>query len=329
LVGAYVYRFALTRIEDFPICRIIVTFLIFAMSCFPVLAQQVADSAFSPPIRHPAYAAGKGPVMAIDEAHHNFHTAMGRYFAFANLLKRDGHRVKPVSQIFDAEALKGVDILVIANALAERNQVRDSGATEWSLPTPSAFTENEIAAVREWVFNGGSLLLIADHMPFPGCNEALAAAFAIRLANGFARNAAGEMDFTYCNRDGSLVDHPILRGRNSTERVDSVRAFTGAAIQPDSGLVPLLRLKPNITLLMPSVAWEFSPQTPSLDISGWYQGAIKDLGKGRIAVFGEAAMFTAQLAGPNRVPVGMNSPQAPQNAQFLLNTMHWLSGLLN
>jgi len=48
-----------------------------------------------------------------------------------------------------------------------------------------------------------------------------------------------------------------------------------------------------------------------------------------VAVFGEAAMFTAQLAGPARMPMGMNHPLAKQNAQFALNVMHWLSGMLD
>lgn len=52
-------------------------------------------------------------------------------------------------------------------------------------------------------------------------------------------------------------------------------------------------------------------------------------GEGRIAVFGEAAAFTAQVAGPQRFPAGMNSPDAPENARYLPNVMHWLGGTLN
>jgi hypothetical protein len=33
-------------------------------------------------------------------------------------------------------------------------------------------------------------------------------------------------------------------------------------------------------------------------------------------------------AGQNRIPVGMNAPMADQNYRFVLNLMHWLSGLL-
>jgi hypothetical protein len=49
-------------------------------------------------------------------------------------------------------------------------------------------------------------------------------------------------------------------------------------------------------------------------------------GRGRVAVFGEAAMFSAQLAGPERRPMGMNAPEAPQNPRFLLNLVRWLAG---
>jgi hypothetical protein len=47
-------------------------------------------------------------------------------------------------------------------------------------------------------------------------------------------------------------------------------------------------------------------------------------GKGRIVFFGEAAMFTSQLAGPNRIAVGMTSPYALENQKLLLNILHWL-----
>lgn len=57
------------------------------------------------------------------------------------------------------------------------------------------------------------------------------------------------------------------------------------------------------------------------------QGAYMKYGKGRIVIFGEAAMFTAQLQGKNKM--GMSTKSASQNAQFLLNTIHWLDGILD
>jgi hypothetical protein len=43
-------------------------------------------------------------------------------------------------------------------------------------------------------------------------------------------------------------------------------------------------------------------------------------------MFGEAAMFTAQLAGASKAKVGMNSEYAEENYKLLLNIIHWLDG---
>ena len=52
---------------------------------------------------------------------------------------------------------------------------------------------------------------------------------------------------------------------------------------------------------------------------------MKEIARGRVALFGEAAMFTAQRAGPELAPVGMNAPAAAQNAQLALNLVRWLT----
>lgn len=39
-------------------------------------------------------------------------------------------------------------------------------------------------------------------------------------------------------------------------------------------------------------------------------------------------MFSAQLAGPDKHPMGMNALIAKQNPQFLLNVVHWLTGVM-
>ena len=128
--------------------------------------------------------------------------------------------------------------------------------------------------------------------------------------------------------DGSLRDCQITRGRTGAERVDSVATFTGSAFEAPENAQPLLVLGPSVVSIMTSVAGQVSADTPRTPVGGWYQGAAMRFGKGCVAVFGEAAMFSAQLAGPDRIPMGMNAPTAAQNAQFLLNVMHWLSGKL-
>ncbi|HEX4945237.1 MAG TPA: DUF4350 domain-containing protein [Blastocatellia bacterium] len=293
------------------------------LCCWPLFAQQVADTEYKPPITKPAYEHGKGPLVLLDEAHNNFHTASGRYQTFAELLRRDGYVVQAATAKFSPESLKPAKILVIANALHERN------ANNWTLPTPSAFTDEEIAAVRDWVNKGGALLLIADHMPFPGAAEKLGAAFDIKFTNGYVRNQKqqGGPDL-FQRAAGSLRAHPITNGRNAAENVDAVATFTGSAFQIPNAQ-PLLVLSEAAVSVLTSTAGQITPDTPREPVPGWWQGAVFKAGKGRVAVFGEAAMFSAQLAGPNRNPMGMNAPEAKQNYQFLLNVMHWLSGILS
>jgi hypothetical protein len=287
----------------------------------PLQAQQVADTAFNPPVPRPAYKDGAGPLILLDEAHHNFHTVDGRYQAFAKLARRDGYLVVGNIARFSAASLRGAKILVIANALNERN-----ANGNWRLPTPSAFDSSEIAAVRDWVYEGGSLMLVSDHMPFPGAMGDLAEAFGVHMMNGFAmqKDSAANGIFTYTRASGALANHAITRGHSRAERVDSVKVFTGQAFRMDRG-IPLLTIIGDVEVLMPTVAWQFSDSTPRTSARGLLQGAAINFGKGRVAVFAEAAMFSAQVTGPDRAPMGMNDPAAPQNARFLLNILHWLS----
>lgn len=69
---------------------------------------------------------------------------------FAELLRRDGHRVESNGAAFGAEALEGVDVLVIANAMHEQSK------DDWApLPNHSAFTDAEIEIVERCVRGGG------------------------------------------------------------------------------------------------------------------------------------------------------------------------------
>jgi len=298
--------------------------LLLAALCGGVVpAQQVADPGFAPPIPRPAYETGKGPTVLIDEAHHNFHTEAGRYKPFADLLRRDGYVVRGSSSRFTKATLDGARVLVIANALNARNE------QDWSLPTPPAFTDDEVAAVREWVRDGGSLLLIADHMPFPGAAATMARAFDITFSNGFAFAVDDQNAPLVFSRDsGALADHAVSRGRDDTERVANVATFTGSAFRVGKGATPILVFRKAVVSLEPKEAWRFEKDTKRADVTGWCQGAVLQYGKGRVAVFGEAAMFTAQLGGPDRTPMGMNNPVAAENARFLLNVAHWLTGIL-
>ncbi len=289
-----------------------------------VHAQPIPDTEFKPPVEKPAYLRGSGPVVMIDEAHFNWHTATGRYLPFAELLRRDGYVVRSSKSTFGKVALRQGNILVIANALNERNN------NYWVPPYPSAFTHEEITAVHDWVKEGGALLLIADHLPWPAAANNLASAFGVHYSPGHALDEKTQAEpMIFRRSDGTLAEHPITKGRAASERVDSVATFTGSAFRVDKGGEPLLIFGPGIVSFTPTNFWMFKADTPRIPVTGWYQGAVLRVGKGRVAFFGEAAMFSAQVDGPNREPFGMNTPAARQNPQFILNLLHWLSGLLD
>ena len=156
---------------------------------------QYPDDAFVVPDggapRHPR---DEGPTVGIDEAHRNYHTADDKYRSFANLLRDDGYRVGRFTETFARDALAEIDVLVISNALSAEKE------DEWSLPTPPAFTEEEVDAVETWVSGGGRLMLIADHMPFPGAAVNLAMAFGVVFHDSYAYDPV-----SFDNRESQLV----------------------------------------------------------------------------------------------------------------------------
>ena len=166
-------------------------------------------------------------------------------------------------------------------------------------------------------------------MPFPGAVDHLAAAVGVFFLTGFAQDSTRQDGaLTFRRSNASLGSHAIANGRSQAERVDSVTSFTGSAFRTTLPVDTLLGLPATTIVLLPQVAWQFSRLTPRAAGGGMLQGAVLTHGRGRVAAFGEAAMFSAQVTGPQRRPMGMNDPTSPQNAQFLLNVMHWLSGVI-
>ncbi len=288
-----------------------------------ILGQEVPDTAFNPHIEVPAYPHGSGPVVLFDEAHNNRHALDSTYRGFAELLRKDGYQVLPLRASLSRHALADCDILVIVNALADEN------VDNWRIPIHSALSADEIDDVVTWVRSGGSLLLVADHMPFPAAVEELASEFELAFMNGFAIDTLQWRALHFRRADGTLIPHPITQGRNDTERVDSVVTYWGQAFTAAGDRIsPLLRFRDGVVSFNPKEAWKFDDETEIIHVGGWLQGCAMPFGDGRVVILGEAAMITAQNVGPKLIPVGMNAPAARGNIQFVLNTMHWLSGLL-
>jgi hypothetical protein len=118
-----------------------------------------------------------------------------------------------------------------------------------------------------------------------------------------------------------MLDHPITRGRNDGEKVDRIVAFTGQALKVAEPNAVFMKLGEGARDKADRTAEE------SVAVGGQAQGLALKFGKGRVVALGEAAMLSAQVAGPNRTPMGMNVP-GNDNRQLALNIMHWLSGVL-
>lgn len=298
-----------------------IAILLFSSSFLKLIGQQVPDASFDPPILNPAYGQGKGPVIFIDEGHHNFHTMDGRYAPFAKVLAKDGYQVNPYKGLFESTKLQKGKILVIANALNEVN------INNWVLPNPSAFTSEEITVIEKWVKQGGSIFLIADHMPLAGAAQDLAQVFGFTFLNGFNINVVNPAYFWKSNK--TIAENVITLGRDSSEVINQIPNTEGQAIEIPYDAEPILLFDKRSLLLLPDTAWVFNENTPLKNIEGLVQGAYKKHGKGRVVVFGEASMFSAQIGNPGRRKMGMNKEDAKDNYKLLLNIIHWLDGILN
>ncbi|HWN99651.1 MAG TPA: DUF4350 domain-containing protein [Blastocatellia bacterium] len=288
-------------------------------------AQQVADPDFDAKVARPAYTK-KHPKVLIDEAHNNFHTASGRYKPFASLIASDGYLVTPNKQKFSKGSLKGFDILVISNALG----APEMGSAEASNP---AFTDDECNTVADWVRAGGSLLLIADHAPMGAANEKMGHRFGVDMSKGATGDPSNydvesnNQGFIKYNRDNKLlVDCAITRGRDASENVSSIIAFTGQSLKGPEGCIVFMKLADTAIDIVPT--GQGTNERKQVSAAGRAQGIAFKFGKGRVVVLGEAAMMSAQIVGPQKVKFGMNKPGI-DNRQLALNIMHWLSGLLN
>jgi hypothetical protein len=156
----------------------------------------------------------------------------------------------------------------------------------------------EAEQMRRWVAGGRSVLLIAHRDSLAAASD-LAAAFGITFAGAAAPAAR------FRSMDRTLRPHAIVRGRHAKESVATVTTFASLAMRAPATAEPLM-----------------------VGPDGTVYGAVMRVESGRAAFFGDIALFTAQIAGPDRRLVGMNARGAEQNFQFVLNVMHWLSGVI-
>jgi hypothetical protein len=273
---------------------------------------------------------GAGPVVLFDEAHLNTHTTTAGYKPLADLLRNDGYTVQVSKQTLSAPALEGVSVLVLALARGANDANDDP-----------AYSEAEATVIEGWVRTGGSVLLVTDHWPYGSAMSSLARRFGVAMGMGLVQDAThhdpnrGDSHLVFSAENGLLRDHPIIQGRNPTERARRVLTFTGQSVAGPAHAVPFLALSDSATERPPGppqvdrgvrdvrVSMEYGDPVPA---AGRAQGVAFELQAGRVVVLGEAGMLRAQR-GDDGENVGMNVP-GYDNRQLALNIVHWLSRLL-
>jgi hypothetical protein len=266
------------------------SFVLFLFSA-GALAQHLVDPEFQPTVEHPAFTKNSPRVM-FDEAHFNFHTSTNRYKPFADLLMNDGYRVVVNRQPFSKKTLDTFKIVVVVNALG--NDIDEPDADK------PALSEEETAALRDWVHAGGSLLLIADANTFAKAAAPLGKQFGVELIGNVVEEG-NSSDIEYTRENQRLMSHSITTGRVSEERINRVMVFNGQSLKGPSDSVAFLKSGDSV------------------------QGLALKFGGGRVVVLGDAEMLTALLSDPpKKDPIGMNYPDV-DNKQLALNIMHWLS----
>jgi hypothetical protein len=301
---------------------ILICALVFFFSTIVAYAQHLADPEFNTKVERPAYSK-TAPRVMFDEAHNNFHTTSGRYKPFADLLANDGYHLVVNHQPFTKKSLESFKVLVIVNALAE--DIDEEGADQ------PAFTDEESNAVRDWVRGGGALLLIADPKPFGAAATMLAKQFGVEMTGHFAQDDANSAEkfhssrIVYSEENHLLQDHPILQGRDNSEKIKRVIVFSGQSLKGPQESVAFLKLSDSAT---DSLTADFSNTSDRVSANGLAQGIALRFGGGRVVVLAEADMLSALLGNPpEKEPIGMNYPGV-DNKQLTLNIMHWLSGVL-
>jgi len=291
--------------------------------------QEYADSTYSE-LADSTFNDVVNPVIVFAEGHNNFGDNRESFAGeMKQFLAREGFELRRYMGAITREALKGASILHTDNALASLNQ------DNWTLPTPSAFTSEEISVIYNWVHNGGALLMVIEHMPFGGSYEDLAKAFNVETSNGFAvderllssyseENISNAGWFVFSHENQSLGDHPTLAGRQPDERVLFLAADVGSAFRLPDRAISLMTFGSDAISVEPTVSWKFDSATPRRSVSGWSQGGVMKVGKGRLVVLGDNFLIIppSQLESEKEVVFGRYNPQ------FTVNVYRWLSGQL-
>lgn len=291
-------------------------------------AQAQSQSRYQKPIEgikienvSPAFAKGEGPALYLHRSVSPY-VQRGSFDPFLQLAQSDGYQTFYLDEPVTKEILSKVNLFVIANAYTS-DYINYS-----TLDAPSVYSDDEIALIKNWVKEGGRLLVLADHSPFAGGTIKLASEFGFTYmtGNALSKNSLSSLVKVHIDSkisDGSLSTHPITNGSTGRAPVSHFYAFGGQAIILPDGAKNLITIPDHFeTMLGFSPSREFYT-APRIDSGGLSQGATLEYGKGKLIIMGETGGFTAQTS-PDGVTFGFEEPSADENKEFILAALRWL-----
>lgn len=304
--------------------KILLTLIVYLSSINFLFGQMSNSPTFDPEVKEPAFEKGEGPRILLDVAHHNFFMQKGFIEPFANLARSDGYQTVVDSAKFTPDYLEQFDIVMIVTALPFEFGSKKEVTNE------STFTDKEIGNLHDWVNNGGSLLVFTEHAPFDQAINPLLNRFGISSSVGLTVDTtlqnpqykrAGWIEYTIEN-GGLNGNHPIIMGNRNNEKISKLLTFGGSSLTGD-GFANLLRLSESSENIEHSSGVGPSGKGNSQGLAGHY-------GQGKIAAFGDSNGFIAmdvKLGNGELLSAGMHVKDYDWK-QFVLNTLHWLSGAL-
>lgn len=292
---------------------------------------QQSDTTYAPRVDKRIWPGG-GPVVAIDDAHWNAHTAARGLAPFAKLLAADGYSVLARGNAASTEILTNAKVAVIANALGFRGVVQQVGQMvriNLDALAADALTDAEADQLETWVRNGGSLLLVADPTPAGRSVRSLAERFAVTMRDATVfdpehseRDDPSTIVFT---REGrTLSAHPIIGAAPGRDSLGRIVTFGGQALDGPPHATRLL--------MFSGTAYELGrggdeERTP---VPGLAQALAMYHGRGKVVVLGDADVITSRVRSGASLNdrVGLHWPNS-DNELFARRIMAWLSGAVD
>ncbi len=236
---------------------------------------------------------------------------------FFNLMVNDGYKTIKCETSFTKQSLVQANVVVIAN--------------------PGQIPPTAGKILIDWIRQGGSLLITIKHdnsevdefLKSLGVEtkEIIFTADSIHaLLRGEFYKAPNYIVFS--ESENLLGNHPILNGRNNSEKIRQVQTFAARTIIGPPNSSTLLKLSESAIDYMVIDSKELDSRVAVKTKGLRTFGVAFNFGKGKVVVISSTVSFTAQLAGTGELwKIGMNTP-GNDNRQFALNIMRWLTGYL-